>query len=90
MIGIVQFGLGSNPVTFERLLLVQETGFEPAKHYAVELESTPFDHLGYSCLKPPKVGCFVTLPILHRGKNPRIPSGVHRCSRDERSNFFLA
>jgi hypothetical protein len=28
--------------------LVPKAGFEPAKHYAEELESTPFDHSGTS------------------------------------------
>ena len=31
-------------------LLVPGTGFEPAKHYAEELESTPFDHSGTPAL----------------------------------------
>ncbi len=26
--------------------MVQEAGFEPAKHYASELEPDPFDHSG--------------------------------------------
>ena len=30
--------------------LVPGTGFEPAKHYAEELESTPFDHSGTPAL----------------------------------------
>ena len=29
--------------------MVQRAGFEPAKHYAPELKSGPFDQLGYPC-----------------------------------------
>ena len=30
-------------------VMVQGAGFEPAKHYAPELKSGPFDQLGYPC-----------------------------------------
>ena len=29
--------------------MVQRAGFEPAKHFAPELKSGPFDQLGYPC-----------------------------------------
>ena len=40
--------------------MVQAAGFEPAKHYAEDLESSPFDHSG----TPARVANISTLLIL--------------------------
>ena len=44
------------------------TGFEPAKHYAEELESTPFDHSGTPALYVSGLGVyFCILPSFFLG-----------------------
>ncbi len=45
--------------------MVPGAGFEPAKHYAEDLESTPFDRSGTPARSLPSMVFFLTIP-LHR------------------------
>ncbi len=42
---------------------VPGAGFEPAKHYAEDLESTPFDRSGTPALRFPSMVFFLTIPL---------------------------
>ena len=44
-------------------IVVPGAGFEPAKHYAEDLESTPFDRSGTPALGLPSMAFFLTIPL---------------------------
>ena len=43
--------------------MVPGAGFEPAKHYAEDLESTPFDRSGTPARSLPSMVFFLTIPL---------------------------
>lgn len=52
-------------------IVVPGAGFEPAKHYAEDLESTPFDRSGTPALMLPSMVFFLTIPLVQHHPNQR-------------------
>jgi hypothetical protein len=50
--------------------MVPGAGFEPAKHYAEDLESTPFDRSGTPARMLPSMVFFLTIPLHRHPSNP--------------------
>ena len=51
--------------------MVPGAGFEPAKHYAEDLESTPFDRSGTPARSLPSMVFFLTIPLHQYPSNQR-------------------
>ena len=52
-------------------IVVPGAGFEPAKHYAEDLESTPFDRSGTPALRLRSMVFFLTIPLGQHHPNRR-------------------
>ena len=61
---------------FEYRKIVPGAGFEPAKHYAEDLESTPFDRSGTPARMLPSMVFFLTIPLHRYPSNPMDVAGV--------------
>ena len=52
--------------------MVPGAGFEPAKHYAEDLESTPFDRSGTPARMSRSMVFFLTIPLARCPPNPMV------------------
>ena len=60
-------------------IVVPGAGFEPAKHYAEDLESTPFDRSGTPARMLRSMALFLTIPLgqHHQNQQDVVVEGPH-------------
>ncbi len=60
-------------------IVVPGAGFEPAKHYAEDLESTPFDRSGTPARMLRSMAFFLTIPLVlhHPNQQDVVEEGLH-------------